>query len=69
MAELQIDAALDDLSEAIGEILTRNKLEDASGARRAIASRLASGDFTTAAAWMGTTEIEARALQARFAKG
>lgn len=66
MKDLQIDAALDDLSEAIGAILKRNKREDASGARRAIASRLASDDFKTAADWLGSTEDEARQLKTRF---
>lgn len=62
----QIDAALDSISDAIGSILQRNKREDASGARRAIASRLASDDFKTAAAWLGCSEDEARQLKAKF---
>lgn len=63
---LQIDSALDDLSEAIGAILKRNRREDASGARRAIASRLASDDLKTAAVWLGCSEDEAPELRAKF---
>lgn len=63
---LIIDAALDSLSDAIGAVLQRNGKEDASGARRAISSRLASDDFKTAAAWLGCTEAEARELKAKF---
>lgn len=61
-----IDAALGTSYDAIGEMLTRNGKQDASGARRAVANRLASGDFKTAAALLGCSELEACALKARF---
>ena len=63
---IKIDSATGTIFDAIGSILTKNGKEDASGARRAIASSLENGDVGLAAAWMGCSETEAQALKAEF---
>lgn len=66
MNGIQIDAATGSVFAAIGELLVQAGKEDASGARRAIANRLAAHDYDTAAQWLGTTSDKAKELAKRF---
>lgn len=62
-----IDTALGSIFDAIGATLEAGGREDSSGARRAVADRLAKGDFGAAARLLGCTEACARDLKAKFA--
>lgn len=64
---IAIDMATTELDEAIGQVLTQHKKEDASGARRCIAGYMEQAEFETAARLLGTTGEEAKALYQRFA--
>lgn len=63
---LSIDSATGTVFEAIGAMLTKNGIEDASGARREIERRLASGNYDTAAIFMGCEREEALAIAKKF---
>lgn len=67
MDGIRMDAATGSVFDAIGEWLVQAGKEDASGARRAIANRLAARDYVTAAQWLGTTPNKAKGLAHRFA--
>jgi hypothetical protein len=62
MNQIQVDAALGGLADAIGRELESSGLEDASGARRAVMTRMQSFDFAAAARLMGCSENEAVAM-------
>jgi hypothetical protein len=63
---LKIDAAIGDLADVIGKMLQERGKEDASGARRCIMERMASGDFATAARLIGCDEQTARDVHFMF---
>lgn len=52
--------------DLIGTELRLRGIEDSSGARRAIASRLNAGDFDMAASWLRCTVLEAKDLYRRM---